>query len=117
MASTHRVNRVRELLQRELGDIVMRMRDPRVAMATVVGTEVSRDLHYATMYVSVMGGEEEQRAAVEALERALGHIRSEVARRVQLRIVPEIRVVHDNTMERAAHLTALIDSVNQQVED
>lgn len=113
MASTHRVNRVRGMLTREFSDIIMRLADPRIRLVTVVDTELSKDLRYAKMFVSLIGSPEEQQEAMAALENALGYIRREVAKRVQLRIVPEIRVVYDHTIERATRLTALIDSLNK----
>ena len=117
MASTHRVNRVRGLLTRELSDIIRRLKDPRIRFVTVVDTELSKDLRYAKMFISVIGSPEEQQAALTALENALGYIRREVAQRVQLRVAPEIRVVYDHTLERAAELTALIDSLQQDDRD
>lgn len=96
---------------RELSDILSRMKDPRIQLVTVVATEVSKDLRYAKMFVSVIGSADEQKEAMIALEKAIGFIRREVGKRIQLRYVPEIRVIYDNTMEKAAHITALIDSL------
>ncbi|HJP30706.1 MAG TPA: 30S ribosome-binding factor RbfA [Candidatus Latescibacteria bacterium] len=109
--ANYRVSRVREQLQRELGDIVGRLRDPRLGFVTVMDVELSNDLHYATMFVSVLGEEEAQREAVKALESALGHIRSELARRIRLRQAPEITVRYDDTSERAARVGALINEI------
>ena len=114
MASTHRVGRVRQLLLRELSDIVSRLQDPRVRMVTVVDADISKDLKQATMFVSVLGDEAERVQALATLESALGHIRHEIARRVQLRQVPEIRVQYDHSLERAARVTALIDSLRKE---
>ena len=109
--ASYRASRVREQLQRELGDIVGRLRDPRLGFVTVMDVELSKDLHYATMFVSVLGEEEAQREAVEAIEGALGFIRREVAQRIRLRQVPEIAVRYDDTSERAARVNALIESI------
>jgi ribosome-binding factor A len=109
MATHHRVDRVRELLLREVGDIVQRLEDPRVRLVTVVDTEVTRDLRQATIYVSLIGSPEEQRQAIEGLTHALGYIRREVGQRIALRHVPELRVVYDHTTERASRVSALID--------
>lgn len=109
--ASYRASRVREQLQRELGDIVGRLRDPRLGFVTVMDVELSKDLHYATMFISVLGDEEAQREAVEAIEGALGFIRREVAQRIRLRQVPEIAVRYDDTSERAARVNALIESI------
>jgi ribosome-binding factor A len=99
-------------LQRELSDIVGRLRDPRVGFVTVMDVELSPDLHYATMFVSVLGGEAQRREALEALEGSLGYIRREVAQRVRLRQAPEISVRYDDTSERAARVSAVINSLS-----
>ena len=112
MGSPHRINRVRELLLRELSDIVSQLKDPRVHFVTVVDTEVSQDMKYAKMFVSLMGTKEEQLETQKSLKKALGFIRREVAKRVSLRYTPEIRVAYDDTAERAAHITTLINEVN-----
>ena len=113
MGSPYRVNRVRESLLREFSDIVKGLKDPRVCLVTVVDAEVSPDLRHAKMFVSTVGSKEEQEAATQALQRAQGFIRREVARRLTLRYAPEVTVVYDHTSERAAALTALINSLSQ----
>ena len=107
MASGHRVLRVREQLLRELSDIIQRLRDPRLGFVTIMDVEVSRDLGYATMYVSVLGDGAQETMA--ALESALGYIRRELAQRLTIRHVPEIAVKYDETSERAARINAMID--------
>ena len=113
MASTHRVNRVRKMLLRDFSDIIGRLKDPRIGMVTVVDTEVSKDLKFATMFVSVVGDQQQKDDSIQALESALGHIRYQVAQRSTLRQVPEIRIRYDSTLEHAARLTALIESLHQ----
>jgi ribosome-binding factor A len=113
MASPYRINRVRELLLREFSAIITRLKDPRIGHVTVVDTEVSQDMRYATIFVSLMGSQIEQQEAKEALQSARGFIRREVAHRVPFRYTPEIRILYDDTAERAAHLTALINSLDE----
>lgn len=107
----HRASRVREQLQRELSDILSRMRDPRLGFVTVMDVELSPDLTYATMFVSVLGDDDERAEAMDTLQNALGFIRREVAQRIRLRQAPEITVRYDNTSERAARVSALINDL------
>ncbi len=109
--ANYRVSKVREMLLRELADIIPRLRDPRVGFVTIMDLEVTKDLKRATMYISVVGDEEAQREATEALQKALGHIRHEVSQRVALRYTPEFEVAYDDTSERAARVSALIEQV------
>ena len=102
---------MRESLHREFSDIVQKLDDPRLRFVTVVDTEVSRDLKHSRMFISVIGSDDEKRDAVTAIENALGHIRREIARRLPLRQAPAVSVAYDDTAERAAKLTSLIESV------
>lgn len=109
MGSPYRVNRVKELLRRELSDIIQHLGDPRVLMLTVVDVEITRDLKSAKVFVSALGEPEQQAEAVAALQQALGFIRREVAKRVSMRQVPEFSLVYDHTTERAARVGALLN--------
>ena len=111
MASPHRVNRVRQSLLREFSDIVRKLKDPRAARANVVDAEISSDLRYAKLFFSVLGSEQERLEATAALQHAAGYIRRELAGRLRLRHVPEVAVVYDDTSERAARVSALIDNL------
>ncbi len=112
MASSHRVQRVRLQLLRELGEIVQRLRDPRLGFVTVMDVEIpSDDLSHATLFISVLGDATEQEHAMAALESALGYIRRELARRLTIRHVPELAVRYDHTSERAARVNAIIDGL------
>ena len=112
--ASYRLDKVREMLLRELADIIPRLRDPRVGFVTVMDVEVTRDLKRATMYISVVGDDDAKREATEALESALGYIRREVAKRIALRHVPEFAVVYDDTSERAARVTSLLERVARE---
>jgi ribosome-binding factor A len=107
--STHRVDKVRESLHREFSVIVQQLKDPRIRFVTVVDTEVSKDLRHAKMFISVLGTDEDKMDALAGIESALGHIRREIAHRLPLRYAPEVAVAYDDTGDRAAKVTALID--------
>lgn len=108
---------MRQSLLREFSDIVRKLKDPRVGCANVVDAEISPDLRYAKLFFSVLGSEEDKADATIALERAAGFIRRELAQRLQLRYAPEVTVVYDDTSERAARLTALIDTLGVSTGD
>ncbi len=114
MGSPYRVNRVKEMLRRELSDIVQHLGDPRISLLTVVEVEPTRDLKTAKVFVSALGDEQEQKAALAALAQAMGFVRREVAKRVTMRQVPEFTLVYDRTTERAARVGALLNQVKAQ---
>jgi ribosome-binding factor A len=96
---------------REVSDIVQRMKDPRVQGVNVCDVEVTKDLSIATVFISLIGDDDGKRAAIKALRKASGHIRSQVAQRIHLRYAPEFRVEYDQTAERAARVLSLIDEL------
>jgi len=113
MAANYRVSRVRQLLLREFSGIIGRLKDPRIGMVTVADVEVSKDLRYAKLFVSVIGNELEQEEALAALQKAEGFVRREIAQHLPLRYAPEIKVFYDNTAQRAAKISALLQDLGK----
>ncbi len=108
-----RQRRIGAHIQQELSDLLQReLRDPGLGFATVTEVRVSTDLKHAQVYISVMGDEEERRGTMAALQRGEGFIRHELASRLKLRYMPEIEFRLDLTLERAAHLEALLDQAS-----
>lgn len=105
-----RSRRVGEQIQRELADLIQReLKDPRLGFVTVSGVEVSRDMAYAKVFVSVLGSEgDDVERNLQALTRAAGFLRRELGRRIKLRNTPELRFVYDESIERGARMDALI---------
>ena len=113
---SQRLERVEELLRNELSLILQReVRDPRVQLATVSRMSVSRDLAHAEVWVSVLGDDPEQReGAIEALTRAQGFIRSQLARRVKIRAVPHLVFKLDRGAEHSQKITELLENLNHE---
>ena len=117
MASPQRISKIKVQLQRELSDIIQNMSDPRLSMLAINDVSVTRDLSVATIYISILGDESEKEIALNALRKAVGHIRSEIAKRIHLRYTPELRVEYDPTGERAARVLSLLDSIQDNVKN
>jgi len=113
MAANYRVSRVRQLLLREFSGIIGRLKDPRIGMVNVADVEVSKDLRYAKLFVSVIGNELEQEETLAALQKAEGFLRREIAQHLPLRYAPEIKVFYDNTAQRAAKISALLQDLGK----
>ncbi|WP_018867804.1 MULTISPECIES: 30S ribosome-binding factor RbfA [unclassified Thioalkalivibrio] len=106
----HRSDRVGEQIQRELAELIrMEVKDPRVGMITLAGVEVSRDLAHARVYFTQLGGAEKGAEAQQGLNNAAGFLRRALGQRMRLRSVPQLRFTYDDTPERGAHLSSLID--------
>ncbi|MCP1327367.1 30S ribosome-binding factor RbfA, partial [Halomonas sp. 707D4] len=99
-------------LQKELAVLIQReVKDPRLGMITVSGATVSRDLGYADIYVTLLGEQAPERIKenLQVLKRASGFLRSQIARRIKLRHVPELRFHYDESVVRGQQLSSLID--------
>lgn len=108
---SRRVARVAEALQEAVAEMVQRdIKDPRVGMVTITRATVSPDLRHARVYFSRFGSDDEVQRSLEGLRSAAGYIRSQVARRLQLRVAPEIRFEVDANIEYAARISELIDA-------
>lgn len=94
------------LLQREL-------KDPRIGFVTITGVQVTQDLKYARIHVSVMGSKEEQRATMDALTSARGFIRREIASRMEIRYVPEIQFRLDKGAEYSDQIARLLNELKE----
>ena len=113
-----RSRRVAEQLQRELAGIVGKaLQDPRAGLITVTSVELSKDLAYAKVFVSAIGGSLSHQELIAALQRASGFLRHEVGQAMKLRIIPELRFHYDETLEKAAKLEALIARANAGPKD
>ena len=109
MPQSKNMARLSEDMKRELISIIGHMKDPRVqGFLTVMRVEVAPDLSSAKVYVSKMGEEGATEDAVSALNRAAGHVRSEIARCMHIRKAPEFRFVADNGARYASHINELI---------
>ena len=104
-------------VQRELSEIIRtQIKDPRIhPMTTVVAVDVTPDLKYCKAYVSVLGDEEAAKATLQGLKSAVGYVRRELARRVNLRNTPEITFVLDQSIEYGVHMSHLIDEVTKDL--
>ena len=112
--------RINAEVQRELSEIIRtEVKDPRLAaaMVSVVSVEVTPDLKYCKAYISVLGSDEAANAVVEGLRSAVGYIRKELARRVNLRNTPEIKFILDQSIEYGVNMSRLIDDVTKDLKD
>ncbi|GIU43611.1 ribosome-binding factor A [Shewanella sairae] len=108
-----RTRRIAQQLQQELAQVLQRdMKDPRIGFVTVNDVDVSRDLSYAKVYVTFF--EEDIKLVekkVEALDAAAGYIRSLVAGRMKLRVMPELRFIYDSSLVEGMRMSNLVSRV------
>lgn len=111
--TSHKGQRVNGEVLREISRIIsLEIKDPRIHhMTSVTDVNVTPDLKYCKVYISVLGDEESQRETLAGLESAKGYIRRELARTVNLRNTPEITFVMDNSIQYGIEMSKKIDEV------
>lgn len=109
-AGASRQRRIADQIQRELAELIrLEVRDPRVGLVTLTGVELSRDQSHAKVFFTTLGPGSAAEGAREGLQHAAGFLRSELARRLTTRKVPELHFAYDESVERGMRLSKLID--------
>ena len=105
--------RINGEVQRELSRIISReIKDPRIApMTSVVDAVVTSDLKQCKAYISVLGNEEAQENTMAGLKSAVGYVRRQLAKELNLRNTPEITFVLDQSIEYGVNMSKMIDDV------
>jgi len=109
---TRRQERASELIHEQISDLLQkRIRDPRLAHVTVTDVEISPDLRLATVFISTLGDRESCNSALEGLQHASSYIRRELAQRLQMRLMPELRFSLDDSWERGGRVDELLEQL------
>lgn len=118
--NNRRINRISEEVKKVVSDLLFNeINDPRIdrLMTTITRVEVTRDLSFAKIYVSVMGDDKQKEDTILGLNSAKGFIRREIGGRVDLRHAPEPRFILDESIEQAIEMSKLIADVNKNLKD
>jgi len=108
-----RTERVADLIRREMADLLMRkLRDPRLGFVSVTGVEITADLSSAKIWLSSLDGAEKRKEIVKVLTHAAPFLRHELAPRLGLREVPELRFAYDESIERGARIEDLLKKIH-----
>ena len=112
-----RTRRLGEQIRRELSELVRsELKDPRLAMVSFTAVKLSRDLSHAVIYCIFME-DDTREPCLEALNNAAGYLRHQLAMRIRARTVPALKFVYDESIERGAYLSALIEKARSTDSD
>ncbi len=112
-----RCDRVAEAIRREVSLIVYhKLKDPRLGFVTITRVELTPDLRFAKIFFSVLGKEEDYKKTKAALNSALGLIRSLIARRLNLRLAPEIIFREDRSSEYSVRIEEILNEIREKNE-
>lgn len=117
MASNNRTRRIAEEIRKIVSTMLINgIKDPRInSLVSVTDVEVTSDLSYAYIYVSILGGDEE--STLEGLKSACGYIRREVGKNIKIRHTPEIIFKIDDSLLKGMYMDELIKKVNNGYKD
>ena len=102
-------------MKKELGEIIGRkIKDPRVGFVTVTDVQVTGDLQQATVFISVLGDEEQRENTLKGLAKAKGFIRSEIGQRIRLRKTPEIFFEFDESIDYGNRIETLLHQIHDE---
>lgn len=111
-----RIYRISEEIRKIMCDLIANeVKDPRIhPMTSVTQVQVTRDLRYVKIFISVFGSDEEKDETIKGLESAKGFIRKEIGSRLDLRYVPEPLFYLDKSIEQGIYISQLIEKVNKE---
>ena len=104
-------------MKKVLSEALPSLKDPRIGFVTVTGVRTTKDLSLATVYVSVLGSEEEQARTLDGLRSAHGVLQAQVARELGTRRTPVLTFEYDPAIERGVRLTKIIDELSPPERD
>ena len=109
----YRSDRINEEVKKHVAAIIREMKDHRIPdVVSIVSAEVSKDLKHAKLYVSTIGDMETIMVTVDALKSAAGFIKSELASRVSLRIIPELEFIADDSISHGIKIASILEDLN-----
>ncbi|MBE7029333.1 MAG: 30S ribosome-binding factor RbfA [Ruminococcaceae bacterium] len=110
-----REEKINTELKRELSVLLRNIKDPRVPqLISVMKCEVTKDLKFAKIFVSIMGSDEEKKNALKGLKSASSYLRREVSKNLNLRVTPELNFVIDDSIEYGNHILEVINKINKK---
>lgn len=107
-----RTRRIASEIRKQLAELLQHEADdPAFHSVTLTAARVSRDLSNATLYFTLMGNHDQDavKEIVQKLQHAAGYLRRQIARRMKIRTVPQLRFFYDESIERALKIESLID--------
>lgn len=111
--SGHRQDKLNTAVCAELAEIIRSVKDPRVSesFVSIVGASVAGDLSVAKIFYSVLG---KDNGVAKGLDSASGFIRSELAKRLNLRITPKLVFIYDDNTERAMNISRILKDIGEE---
>ena len=116
--SLKRIGRISEEIKRIVSSAIMNgLKDPRISpMTSITQVQVTRDLRFAKIYVSVLGDEESREDTLKGLQSGSGFIRKEIGKNLDLRYTPEPLFYLDKSIEHGMRISKILTDIKKEDE-
>lgn len=105
--------RLASIFAKEITNIInFDLKNPSVTMVSVTRVTVSKDLNFSKIYVSIID-QKAKHSAIEALNKSKGFIKSELAKRLSIRKIPDLLFIYDDTLDKAQRIEDIINRINK----
>lgn len=112
---TVKAEKIAGIIQKEISEIIQfQLKDPKIGFITITDVTVTNDLSIAKVYVSFLGQKPREEAGMKGLNRSKGFIRSELAKRLKMRKVPELHFFIDDALERGNRIEEIIHKIHNE---
>lgn len=109
---SRRTERIAHLIQREIGDVILKeLADVRIGFVTISRVEVTTDLAYAKVHVSIMGSEKEKRDSLAGLAHSASYLRTHLAKVLKMRTVPRLQFVEDKNLDHGFRINEILNEI------
>ncbi len=106
-----KIERINHMIMEEVSKILMlEVKDERFKFVTVTDCDTSNDLSYSKIYVTVLE-QEKKEETLKALNKASSFIRGELAKRIEIRNIPELKFLYDESISYGEHIDSIIDKI------
>jgi ribosome-binding factor A len=113
---SRRTDRVAHLIQREIGNVILKeLTDVRIGFVTISRVEVTTDMAFAKVHVSIMGSDKEKRDSMAGLAHSASYLRTHLAKVMKMRTVPRLQFVEDKNLEHGFRINEILNEIKPKV--
>lgn len=111
-----RTERLNSLLKEVISEVIRQdVKNPNVSeLLTITEVNITKDLHYAKVYVSVIGSEQDKKQTIDALQQASGFISTMAAKKVVMRYFPHLKFILDSTVNKQMKIDLLLKKIEEE---
>lgn len=112
---SRRTERVAHLIQREIGDVILKeLTDVRIGFVTISRVEVTTDMAYAKVHVSVMGTDKQKRDSLAGLSHSASYLRTHLSKVLKMRTVPRLQFIEDKNLEHGFRINEILNEIKSK---